>query len=261
MKTVFFAWLSNNFRDTIIDFQGFYKSFIKFHPDIDLVIFDDPVISKVFGSEPWINSCTCKSAFAKLLYNDYDLVVNVDADFYFFDRCEDILKGDYDFACCSNYNQVYNVRLAHANENLKGYNIPDVDEVCYVQGGLVASTSKEFWDDYYKITGDLESYFELKENDTLNILYHSGKYKTKLLEGDYRFDSPNFTQFYNCSSLGKEKTFIVKDDKVYCENKPVKSYHVAYGNAGPHGFRKPRPDKIFSTEVADWLKDKIKDVA
>ena len=89
-RIVFFTWLTNNFRDTIIDYQGFYKSFKYFHPDIDLVVFEDASIRDLFGKKPWLNFMNCKASFAKLLYNEYDIVVNLDSDFYFFDRCDEI---------------------------------------------------------------------------------------------------------------------------------------------------------------------------
>lgn len=259
MKTAFFTWISNDYRDSIIDFTGFYRSFKRFHPDIDLIVFDDTSIGRVFDSEEWINACTCKAAFAKLLYNEYDLLVNVDSDFYFFDRCDAILKADYELACCSNYNVFHNVRLSSPNQNIKGYDIPDVDEVRYVQGGLVASTSREFWDEYYDVTRDLGSYFRLQENDTLNVIYHSGKYQTKVIDGDYDFNSPRFESYYNCSSLGREKSFYIKEDKVFCDSKQVFSYHVARGSAGPNGFRKPRPYELFSEEVSNWFIEKIRE--
>jgi hypothetical protein len=66
-----------------VDFDAFGLSFKKFYPDIDLIVFNDTTIQKLFSDKPWLNTDNCKASFAKLLYNEYDLVVNVDADFYF----------------------------------------------------------------------------------------------------------------------------------------------------------------------------------
>ena len=168
MKTAFFTWISNNYRDYNIDFQSFYKSFKYFHKDIDLIIFDDSKINPLFRSKPWLKTTNCKASFAKLLYNDYDLLVNVDSDFYFFDRCNEILTGDYDIAACANYNIVQNVSLKQ--QTINGYNIPYIDELHYIQGGMIASTSKEFWDEYEDLSRQFSDQLPLYENDVLNIL-------------------------------------------------------------------------------------------
>lgn len=251
MRTVFFAWLSDDFKDTIIDYQGFYRSFKYFHPDIDLKIFGDKEIAEVFGSESWIMHSTCKAAFARRLYDQYDLVVNVDADFYFFDRCHEILEGDYDIAACSNYNVFLNVDIKE--QEIDGIFVPRVGPVHYIQGGLVASTSKEFWDEYYQVTAQIGSKMHLYENDTLNILWHSGRYKTKLLDGDYDFRSPHFKQYYNCASLGRENQFQLVNNQVILDQKPVRSYHVAHGNQGASGRRKLRLHQLFNHEINHWF--------
>ena len=258
MKTVFFAWITEDFKDTVVDFKGFYKSFKHFHPDIDLKIYTDDDIAKVFGSEPWIMHSTCKAAFAKKLYEQYDLVVNVDADFYFFDRCHEILEADYDIAACSNYNAKMNVGIE--KKTIDGYDIPYVSEIEYVQAGLVASTSKEFWDEYYNVTRDLGLKLRLYENDTLNILWHSGKYKTKLLDCDYDYRSTKFLRYYNCASLGRENTCSLVNGQVILDGKPMRSYHVAHGNpiSAPGGrARKPRLDELFSPEIVNWFNKTI----
>jgi hypothetical protein len=63
----------------------------------------------------------------------------------------------------------------------------------------------------------------LRENDVLNILFYSGNYKTKILDGDCDFNSDNFKCYYNCASLGRENQVYVNtnNDKLYLGNKPV----------------------------------------
>jgi len=111
-----------------------------------LKVFEQNEIDALFNEKKWLYSDNCKASFAKLLYNDYDLVVNIDSDFYIFDRLEEILKGDYDVAACANYNAVMNVELKKTN--LNDIDIQYVSKEKYIQGGLIASTSKKFWDDY-----------------------------------------------------------------------------------------------------------------
>ena len=254
MKTVFYAILSDDFRDSIIDYTGFYRSFKCFHPDIDLVTFGTTEIQKLFNEKPWLNYCNCKASFAKLLYNDYDLVVNVDADFYFFDRCIEILEGDYDVAAAANFNELQNVSILP--RVVKGVQIPEVSLIQYIQGGLIASTSKKFWDEYEETSKYLADSLPLMENDVLNILWYSkNDYKLKVLDGDLDFRSPNFKQYYNCASLARERQIIVQNDRLLLDNKPVRSYHVARGNAGRRP--KERPHQLFSPDVVRWFNQKV----
>jgi hypothetical protein len=250
MKTVFFSWITNNWINTYVDFNGFVNSFKKFHPDIDLRIFENDTINYLFKKKPWLNYDNCKASFAKLLYNDYDLVVNVDADFYFFDRCQEILDADYDLAACANFNSLLNVHLDE--QFLQNYKLPYVSDINYLQGGLIASTNKKFWDEYEEMSEALSNKLPLRENDVLNALWYSGKYKTKVLDGDVDYRSPNFKQYYNCSSLGRLNDCYIKNDKIYLDGKPMRSYHVAWG----HGI-KARMPQLFSKEICEWFNKKI----
>lgn len=254
MRTVFFTWITDDFKDTIVDFQGFYRSFKYFHPDVDLKVYTDAEVKQVFGSESWIMHSTCKAAFAKKLYDQYDLVVNVDADFYFFDRCHEILTADYDVAASSNFNIVCNSEIKE--QIIDGVYIQRVNFLHYIQGGLVASTNKNFWDDYYDLTGKIGLKMPLYENDILNILWYSGKYKTKILDGDYYCNSANFNCYYNCASLGKEHYFELVNNQVVLDGLPVRSYHVAMGNNGANGYRKKRYRELFNRQICNWF-DKI----
>jgi hypothetical protein len=247
---VFFTWITDDYKNSIVDFDNFYKSFKYFHPDIDLKVFGQDEINKLFNEKKWLYSDNCKASFAKLLYNDYDLVVNIDSDFYIFDRLDEIIKGDYEIAACANYNSCMNVELN--KQSVNGIDINYVSKENYIQGGLIASTSKKFWDDYEDLSKKLSKNLPLRENDVLNILFYNGNYKTKILDGDCNFNSTNFKQYYNCASLSRENNVIVLNDKLYLDGKPVKSYHVARGSG-----RKLRMHQLFSNDVNNWFFSKI----
>lgn len=247
---MFFTWITDNYKNTIIDFDNFYNSFKYFHPDIDLIVFGQNEIDKLFEEKPWLYSDNCKASFAKLLYNDYDLVVNIDSDFYIFDRLDEILKGDYEIACCANYNNYLNVELK--KQTIQDIDINFVSEKKYIQGGLIASTSKKFWDDYEILSYKLSRLLPLRENDVLNILFYSGDYITKILDGDTDYNSPNFKCYYNCASLGREMNIYVKNDKLILNDKIVKSYHVARCTG-----TKLRLNQLFNEEVNNWFNIKI----
>jgi hypothetical protein len=253
MKTVFFTILSDDYKDTIIDFQGFYKSFKHFHPDIDMVVFDTKNIKKLFSKKRWLNFMNSKPSFAKLLYNDYDLVVNVDADFYFFDRCEEILKANYEIAACANFNIVVNTDIKH--QIIKNILIHHVSSIDFIQGGLVASTSKQFWDDYEDLNKKIAHKLPHAENDVLNQIWYSGKYKTCVLDGHVDFRNPEFKAYYNCAGLGRELQYTLMNNKITLDNKPVRSYHVALGSHDRNRnlVRKRRFENTFNTEIVEWF--------
>ena len=182
------------------------------------------------------------------------------ADFYFFDRLTEIIEGlDYELGGCANYNASLNVSINLPVTN--GYIIPHISEQQYIQGGLVASPSKKFWDDYEEHSKNLADHLPLMENDILNILWYSGEYKTKVFEVDIDFNSENFKTYFNCSLLGRESGCSLKDGKVWLGDKQVKSYHVANGNSGrgtgKTGRKKKRMNQLFNKEICDWFENKV----
>lgn len=251
MKTAFYTWITDSHKDTKIDFNSFYKSFKYFHRDIDLIVFEQPTIDKLFSQNLWLNSTNCKASFAKLIYKDYDLLVCIDSDFYFFDRCEEILAADYDIAAGANYNSVINSKLN--KQILDGYEIPEVSYEQYIQGGLIASTKRSFWDEYEKTCKDISNNLPIYENDVLNMIWYSKKYKTKILDGSLNYNDLNFKCYYNCSSLGRIQNAYVENDKVLLDGKPIRSYHVAWG----WNRRKERVNELFPKTVSDWFYSKI----
>lgn len=260
MKTVFYTIISDShYHGCRTD--DFIKSFKHFHPDIDLVVFKQQQIDEMFASNPKLNFYNSKAAFAKKLYNDYDLVVNIDADHLIFDRLTEILDGDYDVAAPSNFNVWMNSSLDTVTvcngrvvppSSLSSINTDStlVPYDKYFQGGLIASTSKLFWDQYENACVKYSHYFGHYENDVLNILCHMLPYKVKVLEGDFVYNNSDFTCYYGCSSLGREKQVVVNNGKLELDGKPFKAYHFARG-----GNSKPTVAQLFTREVDEFVKN------
>ena len=231
MRIVFYTLVSDNYYYPV----GTHKmvnSFKRFHPDIDLVVYRDDVINKVF-KEKNIDFYNAKPTFAKLLMNDYDLVVNIDADTVITQRLDPILTSDYEVGCAWNYN------------NYENSSFENITEKMYLQAGLVASTSKDFWEEWEKQNINAHSYIR-KENDVLNkVVYGDGnepKYKLKIFDENYGY--------IGCKSLDLEHKFYVKDDKLMCNNEIVYAYHWAKGNSMPKLEYSRLP---FSWEVQQYL--------
>lgn len=229
MKTVFF---------TIVDDRHYYpegthifiNSFKKFHPDIDLVVFRQDMVDKVFA-EKGINFYQAKPTFAKLLTDKYDLVVNIDADHVVTGRLEAILKGDYDVGAPWNFNDYENASF----ENIK--------EEMYLQAGIVASTNKKFWDVWEEENKKAMDYLR-KENDILNLVVYNLMPELKLKI----FDKEG--EYYGCKSLGREPEFYIENDKLMCRGEQVRAYHFARGNVFPKLDYQAMP---ITDEVKRWL--------
>jgi len=233
MKTVFFTICDSKLQRGLpnsrnLDFKGFVNSFKKFHPDIPLIIYDESDMKKRN-----VNYYNAKATFGRVLSEEYDLVVNVDADHFFFARCEEILQGDYEIAAPANFNETDNLVGIKVSSGITGNGNPNwlVNEVEFLQGGLIASPSKQFWEHYEYATQKHYNKFVCFENDVLNIVAHTYPYKVKVLDGhyDYRFAGHNC--WYGCSIINKEKNCYVENEKLMCEGKQVKAYHFAHGSA------------------------------
>lgn len=206
------------------------NSFKRFHPDIDLVVFRQNTIDKIF-KESGCNWFTAKPVFAQLLTDKYDLVVNIDADHIITGRLDEILKGNYDVACPWNFNDYENS------------NFENITDEMYLQAGIVASTSKGFWKHWQSSNKDAMKYLR-KENDILNKVVYNERPGIKLKILDKEKD------YYGCKSLGREPKFYIENDKLMCMGEQVLAYHFARGNVFP---KNDIPNMPFIDEVKLWL--------
>lgn len=215
------------------------NSFKRFHPDIDLIIFRQDVIDKLF-KEKNINWFQAKPYFAELLMKDYDLICNLDADHVFTGRLTEIFDNvDYDVAMPWNFNDYENASFENITEEM------------YLQAGMVASTNQAFWYRWQGMNKDAMKYLR-KENDVVNLLVYNDMPHLKLKVVDKEKD------YYGCKSLGREPTFFIKDDKLMCRDpktnvsEQVLAYHYARGGQFPKLDFKNMP---LSEEVKQWLYD------
>lgn len=209
------------------------SSFKKFHPDIDLLVFRQDLIDKVF-SEKKVNFYNAKPTFAKLLTPYYDLVVNIDADSIVLGRLEEVLKDDYEVGAAWNFNDYENMSIENVKEDM------------FVQAGLVASRNKNFWNIWEIANKDAMKY-PAQENSVLNLLWYNEtmvkKMKRKIFDKE--------KDYYGCKSLNREKEFYLENGKVMCRKEQVFVYHHAKGGAALPKLQFEKMD--FPKEVADYM--------
>ena len=249
MKSCFFTFVTDSYAQ-YIEFDLFEKSFKHFHPDIPLFVLRDADINNLKRKSSSLDMYNMKATAAKTLYNDYDLVVNIDADHFIFSRLDEILQCDYDVACPSNVNYYENVDISINTYQNNRYNI--VDGAQYVQAGLIASRSKQFWNAYESASIKHAHHMTCKDNDVLNLVLQFGDYNFKLLDGDWLPDSTQRHAFYGCSSLTLEHLTTIKNGMPHINDIPLKCYHVARGHI------KPKFKDMFNQEIVDWFFDTIK---
>lgn len=244
MTTTFFTICDSKFQKGLpnqrnLDFVGFMNSFKRFHPDIKMIVFNEHDMKK-----HGVNFYNAKATFGELLSREYDLVINVDADHYFFDRCEEILQADYDVACPINFNSTDNIVAINVKSGINGaaneQTLISVKD--FLQGGLIASPNKNFWQHYKYATDKYYGKFVCFENDVLNLVAYLYPYNVKILDNNC---------FYGCAIYPFEKECYIDDNKIMCKGKQVKAYHFAHGGGKKHYT------EVFNNEVSSFIKKNI----
>lgn len=243
------AFTTNASDDKIVYF-GLLKmmaSFYKYHPDIPLFVFTNKDISKEIKKYPkmswyYLNPVMCKKVAEK-----YDLVVHLDSDCIVTDRLTEVLEADYDVALVRN----------NSDQLTAGCGDPctasgQIQVLKYANCGLVASTRKDFWDDW--IENNMLNYnkFVQHEQDVMNLmLKNNDKYKVKLLDS---IEKPLYYGIANAygtkTNWDSWKEIVLKDEKLYLNDKLIKVLH----HAGGFVPEKLNIEELFSQEVSEHLK-------
>jgi hypothetical protein len=207
------------------------QSFEYFHPDIECRIltsddeeelFGDILIPKVAGH------VGCLSVrFLSYLKKQFDTVIKLDADVVITGKLDEFLADDYDVACSLNVEGI--------NPNFKDY--------CNL--GVTAVRSKDFADEWCRLSYDPDfisnSGFSYFEQDIMNMLAQSGKYKTKIVDKE--------KVYYNETARESWDKMVVKSGGLWIGDRQVKALHWAGGGELRDKFDHPS----FSREVRSFL--------
>ena len=205
-----------------VDDKRFYKtgtpiminSFRRFHPDIDLIVFRQDTVDKLFPKKG-IDWYMATPYFAQLLMNDYDLVVKMDADHIVLDRMTEVFDNvDYEVGMPWNFNDYENASFENITAEM------------YLQAGMAASTSKEFWLKWQEMNKNNRKY-KRRENDIVNLLVYNEMPELELKIFDKDKD------YYGCKSLNREPEFYIENGKTMCRKEQVVAYHYARGGVFP----------------------------
>lgn len=258
-----------NIEDHIFESFGGRKcinSFKYFHPKIPIVLYDTKEIKRIENEYKGFDRLSFRPVLmyeTKQKYNA-DLVIFIDADSIILNRLDEVLIGNYEVASVRN-DPIQHTENEDHNRPVKG--IPNEK---WVNAGFVAVKKDKFLKDWITINTDAIynkpngiHYYKMVENDTLNILFHSGRYKTKILDeidtNLYYGPASQYTTlgrkppksiekygYYFCESWLDIK---LMNNKPMLNNKFIKVLHQCHGGGPP----KLQYD-LFSEEFLPYIK-------
>lgn len=252
MKTVFTTWCTDDYIQ-ITGCDKLMASAKFFHPDIPFYRFNKKP-HEVSLKYPHALRETMIPISVMDVLDDYDLIVHLDADSTITGPLTEILEADYEVAGVRNNNDM------DSEGHGRYFTLQGIPYDEFLNAGLVASTRKEFWLDWNEWNKEKAHLYAGKENDTLNYLFHSKKYKSKIL------DPKSAKVFYGIASVwgqiidGKYRTWdswkraYIKDDKLFIDSTESKQIKVIHQAGGEDWYPKQVYENFFSAEVQEYLK-------
>lgn len=248
MKIIVFTVADEN---NIVHARKMIKSFHKFHPDIDVKVYE----AEDVGNEA--NYYRSTPMFAKELIKDYDLVLKLDADQIITGNLDYLFKEEYDVGTVLNFNRV--------DKKIYGeVTVFDIPPQSYVNCGLVAMRSKKFIDHWWVLCNTYHfQNLRYREQDLLNMMIHYGDYVVECF--DFPNKVKNYQAWHGLISKGEYNKMIMRDGKLilpkskdrYPEvDKEIKVLHSAGGKTEPKigdSFR-----TLFSEDVIKYIDSLIK---
>lgn len=228
LKTCFFSFASDSVNLGYLEMMK--NSLSKFHPDIPLLVWDQKKISK-YDDPHWMYRGTPNVMYE--LRNDYDLIIQVNADQIITGSLDYVLKGDYEMGVVYNYNRV--------DPQMYGpVSCLDIPSYYYYNLGFIAIHSKRLIEHWYKLSNSYHFMnYQFREQDLMNIMAYYGDYKVKCFD---EYDpKEKYSAWHGLRNKGEWHKAIMKDGKMilprsiegYPErDKELKILHWAGGNNG-----------------------------
>jgi hypothetical protein len=251
-KIAFCTYVSDD-KITYFGLLKMLTSYKKFHPDIPIYVLTNKHIFAELKKLPMFNSFYyLNPIMSRLLADKYETVVHIDADCIVTDRLDEIIASDYDVAIVRN----------NSDNKTAGMGLPEtagglIDVYKYANCGLIASTKKEFWEEWIYRNIKFQNKYRQHEQDIVNILLSEGKYKVKIL------DSIDINLYYGVANAYGIRSHwdswkdikLDSNNKLILNDKFIKVLH----HAGGFVQEKLNIDDLFSPDVAAYLKDLCED--
>jgi len=242
------TWVTDDYRD-FIGVEELKNSFKYFHPDIDFFVFDTKMTEEAKQKDPWLNPVWMMPPSCLPFVEDYDMVVHIDGDCVVTGPLNELFESDEDLIGVRNNNSFgkasshKGITIVHLPPFGQNHLIPVQN---FINAGLIASNNKDFWYEWhelnrqaYRIKTEVNPYFHGlgDEQDTLNQIFHSGKYTSKVIDAmgtglSYGLCNTwgNETHWDSWNSLYVEDDVLYLDDPVDGVRMTVKVLHQAGGS-------------------------------
>jgi hypothetical protein len=220
------------------------NSFKKFHKDIPVHVFTDEDVNKI--SDPR-KSVRMYAHFGKQMAEEYETVIQLDSDSIVTGDLNHILDDKtFDLGGVLNNNLIDPLLMIH-----------DIPPQVYLNAGLIVARDKRFWRWWDEL--NYRVYFNsyrFGEQDTFNMIFHYGDYRTKIFDIDYKGN------WHGLVHKGQWHKFILKDKQIILpktegvcnEDKIIRVIHWAGGKTNKMNFH-----TYFSEDVVKRLQELISD--
>ena len=275
-KIAVVCWVTDDYVD-YIGLNEIRNSFKYFHPDVDFIVFDSVMTDKAKEKDSWLNPVWMKPPCAFPFVDDYDMVVQIDGDCVITGPLTELFESDEDIIGVRNNNSLdkassgNGITIQHLEPFGDGSMIPIQG---FINAGLVAANNKEFWEDWHdvnkqsaKIKAEVNPYAHGigDEQDTLNQIFHSGEYTTKIVDArgtgvSYGLSNTwgTVTHWDSWKDLYVEDDCLCLDDPADGAKMKVKVLHQAGGTAAAQlnkssGGLREWMKTVMSTEAVNYI--------
>jgi hypothetical protein len=224
---------------------GMINSFKKFHPNIPVFLFTDKDVKK-YEKDPR-RFVRMYAAFGKELSKEYETVVQIDNDSIVCGTLNHIFDDKTAKLACPLNNNLIDPKLM----------IHDIAPQVYVNAGFVMARGERFWEWWDELNHRMYfDHYQYGEQDTLNMIFHYGYMKAKILDYDYKpywHGLVHKGQWHKFILRGKD-IVLPKEEGVCDEDKIIKLIHYAGGQTVKMNFH-----TFFKPEVVKHLEELISD--
>ena len=279
-KILISTWCTDDYAG-LLGVDKLTNSIKYFHPDVDHIIVNSEMTKEINEKySPWMRDIWMMAPTCLPYSDDYDMVIHLDADAVVTGPMTELFECDAEVIGVRNNNSLgkagshAGITITHLEPFGDGSQIAMQG---FINAGLVAANSKDFWEDWHDVN---EQSANIKvsnpythglgdENDTLNQIFHSDKYISKVID-----EQGSGVSYGLASCWGNDPNnhweswsqIYVKDDRIYVDDpvtqEPmcIKVLHQAGGsvagslNRSSGGFRNWL-SSVVSDEVNDYLNE------
>lgn len=187
-KVAISTWCTDDYA-SVLSVDRLTRSIKHFHPEIDHIVVDSRKTAEIKSQFPWLDFIWMMPPTCMPYADDYDMIIHIDADSVVVGPLTELIESDEDVIGVRNNNSMdraganNGITIPHIQPWGNGQEIPVQG---FINAGLVGINRKEFLFDWHYLnqkaaTGGRPPYLG-DENDTLNQLFHSDKYSSKIID-------------------------------------------------------------------------------